>query len=74
MKNRFMVNGEKQAGPKRRSVLIDIYPSWEEVTDEFVKCRPYKKPKVTETNVQNELQVRPLKLLLDISLGLLWAL
>ena len=58
-----MVNGQKEAEPgKRRSVLIDIYPSWEEVTAEFVKCRPSKKPISTKTNVQNELQVRPLKI------------
>ena len=65
IKNRFMVNGQKEAKPgaKRRSVLIDIYPSWEEMTDEFVKCRPYKKPIATANNVQNELQVRPLKML-----------
>ena len=61
-----MVNGQKEAkfGAKRRSVLIDIYPSWEEMTAEFVKCRPDKKPIATKTNVQNELQVRPLKMLL----------
>ena len=59
-----MVNGQKDTEPgKRRSVLIDIYPSWEEMTAEFVKCRPSKKPIATATNVQNELQVRSLKII-----------